>query len=365
MNGKALASIVSAGCSKFGKREGLTSRELFVEAFREVLEHCPNIDPKKDIKALFIGHVYHAYEKQGHLAVALADWVGLTPKPATRFENACASSSVALRYAVTSIMAGLYDIVLVGGAEKITTISGMESQDISNSFVDFPMEQWNGISLPAVFAMAARAHMHKYGTTEKQMALVAVKNHEHGMLNPKAAMHVTPTVDDVMSSRIISTPIKLYDCTQLTDGASCLVLTRPDIAESFTSSPVDIIGMGQSQESSCIAGREDLHISHAAVRAAREAYEMADVSPDQIDLAEVHDCFTIGEILAYEALGFCDMGKGGQLIEEGATYRNARMPVNTDGGLKSKGHPVGATGAAQVYEIYLQLTGQGGDRQLP
>jgi acetyl-CoA acetyltransferase len=338
---------------------------LFVEAFREVLERCPNIDPKNDIKALFIGHVYHAYEKQGHLAVALDDWVGLTPKPATRFENACASSSVALRYAVTSIMSGLYDIVLVGGAEKLTTLSGMESQDISNSFMDFPMEQWNGLTFPGAFALAARAHMHKYGTTEEQLAMVAVKNHKQGMLNPKAAMHTTPTVEDVMASRIICTPLKLFDCTQLIDGACCLLVTRPDIAENFTSSPADIIGMGQSQETSCIASREDLHLSMAAVRAAKEAYEMAGVSHEQIDLAEVHDCFTIGEILAYEALGFCEFGDGGHLIEEGATSSNGRMPVNTDGGLKSKGHPVGATGAAQIYEIYLQLTDQAGERQLP
>ncbi len=361
---KALASIVSAGCSVFGKREGLSSRELFVEAFHEALERCPDLDPRRDIKASFIGHVYQGYEKQGHLAVALADWAGLTPIPSTRIENACASSTVALRVAVASIAAGFYDIVLVGGAEKLTTLSGIESQDLANTFLDFPTEQWNGISFPSVFAMVARAHMHKYGTTERQMAQVAVKNLSHGIMNPKAAMRKELSIEDIMDSRVISSPIKLQECTMLTDGACCLIITRADLAESFTSIPVDIIGMGQSHEKIGLAGRGDLAIPMAAVRAATEAYQMAGVGPEQIEIAEVHDCFTIGEILAYEALGFCEFGDGGKLLEEGATYKDGRIPVNTDGGLKAKGHPVGATGAAQIYEIYLQLTEQAGERQL-
>jgi len=206
--------------------------------------------------------------------------------------------------------------------------------------------------------------MHKYGTTEEQMALVAVKNHHNGALNPKAHMQKEVTLEKAMSSRAIAWPLKLYDCSLITDGASCLILTRPDLAKNFTDTPVHIIGSGQASDAISLYEREELTTLKAGRLAGREAYKMAGVKPKDLDIAEVHDCFTIAEIIAYEDLGLCNLGKGGSLVEQGATTLDGEIPVNTSGGLKSKGHPVGATGTAQAYEMYLQLTEQAERRQV-
>jgi len=227
-----------------------------------------------------------------------------------------------------------------------------------------PFEQWNGITFPGLYALMATAHMHKYGTTEEQMARVAVKNHHNGSLNPKAHMQKEITVEKALSSKVVAWPLKLYDCSLVTDGASCLILTRPDIAKKFTDTPVQIVGSGQASDTIGLYERETLTSLKAARIAGQEAYKMAGISPKALDVAEVHDCFTIAEILAYEDLGFCDIGKGGKLVEEGTTELGGKLPVNPSGGLKSKGHPVGATGTAQAYEIYLQLTGQAEKRQI-
>lgn len=210
----------------------------------------------------------------------------------------------------------------------------------------------------------ATAHMHKYGTTEEQMAMVAVKNHFNGFLNPKAHMQREITLEKALSSRVIAWPLKLYDCSLITDGASCLIITKPEIASKYTDTPIHIIGSGQASDSIGIYERESLTCLVAAKNAAKQAYEMAGVKPGEVDFAEVHDCFTIAEIIAYEDLGFCKRGQGGHFVESGETKLKGRLPINTSGGLKSKGHPVGATGTAQAYEIYLQLTEQAGKRQL-
>ncbi len=364
MANKPLVSIVSAGLSKFGRLDGLYCREIFAEAAKEAYDRCPNLDPVKDIEALFVGHMGEAYEHQGHTGPTLANWIGLLPKPAIRLESACASSGTALRTGILAILSGLHKIVMVGGVEKMTHRTTAEVTEFLAMASDLPFEQWHGITFPGLYALMATAHMHEYGTTEEQMAKVAVKNHHNGSLNPKAHMQKEITVEKAMASKPIAWPLKLYDCSLITDGASCLILTHPDIAKKFTDSPVHIIGSGQASDTIGLYEREKLTALKAARVAGKEAYKMASIDPKDLDFAEVHDCFTIAEIIAYEDLGLCSSGKGGKLIDEGTTELGGKIPVNPSGGLKSKGHPVGATGTAQAYEIYLQLTGQADERQV-
>jgi acetyl-CoA C-acetyltransferase len=229
---------------------------------------------------------------------------------------------------------------------------------------DYPFEQWHGITFPGLFALMATAHMHEYGTTEKHLGMVAVKNHHHGSLNPKAHMQKEITLENALSSRVVAWPLKLYDCSLITDGASCVILTKPELAKKYTETPVHIIGSGQASDTIGIYERESFTSLTAAKIAAKKAYKMADVRPEDVNCAEVHDCFTIAEIIAYEDLGFCKPGESGLLVERGETRLGGKLPVNTSGGLKAKGHPVGATGTAQAYEMYLQLTGHAEKRQV-
>jgi len=364
LKGKPIVSIVSAGLSKFGKREGLYGRELFVEAASEAFERCSNLDPRRDIKAAFIGMMGESFEHQGHTGPTALDWTGLLPIQAFRTEGACGSSATAIRCGIFAVLSGLADVVLVGGVEKMTHRATSDVTEYLAMACDFPFEQWNGLTFPGLFAMVATAHMHKYGTTEEQMALVAVKNHHHGAMNPKAHMQKEISLEKAMSSRVIAWPLKLYDCSLITDGASCLILTKPELARKFTDAPVHIIGSGQASDTIGLYERKELTTLKVGRLAAEEAYKMADVSASDIDVAEVHDCFTIAELVAYEDLGFCNPGEGGHFIEEGQSQIGGKVAVCTSGGLKSKGHPVGATGTAQAYEIYLQLTGQAEKRQV-
>ncbi len=364
LKGKPLVSIVGAGMSKFGKRDGLLAREIFAEAASEAFSRCPKLNPKQDIKAMFIGHMGEAYEHQGHMGAAAADWAGLTGIAATRTESACASSGVALRSGIYAAMSGLADVVLVGGVEKMTHRTTAEVTEYLAMASDYPFEQWHGITFPGLFAMMATAHMQKYGTTEEQMAAVAVKNHYHGSLNPKAHLQKEITLQSAMSSRCVAWPLKLYDCSLITDGASCVIITRPELASKYTDQPVHIVGSGQASDTIGLYQRQSLTSLNATKLAAKTAYELANVKPRDVDLAEVHDCFTFAELMAYEDLGFCPVGGSGKLVESGETRLGGRIPVNTSGGLKAKGHPVGATGSAQAYEVYLQLTDQAGKRQV-
>ena len=364
MNGKPLVSIVSAGLSKFGKLEGLYAREIFAEAAKEAFDRCPRLDPKKNIQALFVGHMGESYEHQGHTGATIADWIGLEYVPATRTEAACASSGVALRAAICAVLSGLSDVVMVGGVEKMTHRATAEVTEYLAMASDYPFEQWHGMTFPGLYALMATAHMHAYGTTERHLAMISVKNHYHGSLNPKAQMQKEITLETALSSRVVAWPLKLYDCSLITDGASCLILTKPELARKFTDTPVNIIGSGQASDTIGLHERKSFTSLAAAKVAAEKAYEMAGVKPEDIDVAEVHDCFTIAELIAYEDLGFCKPGEGGQLVERGETRLGGRLPVNTSGGLKAKGHPVGATGTGQGYEIYLQLTGQAERRQV-
>jgi acetyl-CoA C-acetyltransferase len=364
LKGKPLVSIVSAGMSKFGKHDGLLAREIFSQAASEAYSRCPKLEPKSDIKAMFIGHMGEAYEHQGHTGSAVADWAGLVGIPATRTEAACGSSGVALRSGIYAVLSGLADVVIVGGVEKMTHRTTAEVTEYLAMASDYPFEQWHGITFPGLFALMATAHMHAYGTTQEQMAQVAVKNHYHGSLNPKAHMQKEITLETVMTSRCVAWPLKLYDCSLITDGASCIILAKPELAAKYTDQPVQVVGSGQASDTIGLYERKSLTSLSATILAAKTAYEMADVRPEQISLAEVHDCFTFAELMAYEDLGFCKPGEGGKLVESGQTRLGGLIPINTSGGLKAKGHPVGATGTAQAYEVYLQLTNQAGKRQV-
>jgi acetyl-CoA C-acetyltransferase len=355
---------VSAGLSRFGKLDGLSAREIFAQAGKEAFERCPNLDPKKDIKALYVGHMSESSEHQGHTGPMLADWLGLNPIPTIRMENACASSGAALRCGVQAIMSGLSDVVMVGGVEKLTHLATSDATEYLALSADNFFEQWHGFTFPALFALMAKAHMHKYKTAEEHLAMVAVKNHKNGSRNPKAHIQKEITLEQALKSRMVASPLKLFDCSLISDGASCLILTRPEFAKKYTDNPVDIIGSGQASDTIGLYERDDLTSIRSARLAAQQAYNMAGIAPEDVDLAEVHDCFTITEIITYEDLGFCEKGKGGKLLESGDTDIDGRKPVNTSGGLKAKGHPVGATGTAQAYEVYLQLTGQAQKRQV-
>jgi len=364
LRAKPLAAIVSVGLSKFGRRQGVYARELFAEAALEAFGRLKNFEPGKDIKAAFIGQMSESYEHQSHTAPMAASWAGLLPAPAIRVEDACASSGAALRCGIMAIKSGMFDIVLVGGVEKMTNQPTPEVTGILATAADYPFEQWNGMTFPGLFALMATSHMNEYGTTEEQLAQVAVKNHKNGALNPKAHMQKEITLDEAMKSRVVSWPLKLYDCSLITDGASCVILTQPKLAKKLTDHYVHIIGTGQQEDTFCLHERESLTTVKAAKAAAQEAYKMANLKPKDIQVAEVHDCFTISEIIAYEDLGFCRPGQGGKFVDSGTPSLSGSLPINTSGGLKSKGHPVGATGTAQIAELYLQLTGQADRRQV-
>jgi acetyl-CoA C-acetyltransferase len=220
------------------------------------------------------------------------------------------------------------------------------------------------VTFPGLYALMATAHMSRYGTTEEQLGRIAVKNHRNGARNPKAHLKREVTLEEVLNSRMIAWPLKLYDCSLISDGASCAILTRPELAGKYTDTPIHIVASAQCHDTLNLADREELTTLKAARKAALQAYEMADMKPRDVDVAEVHDCFTIAELIAYEDLGFCKPGRGGELIEEGVTEIGGGIPVNPSGGLKSKGHPVGATGTAQIHEIVLQLRGEAGQRQV-
>lgn len=350
--------------SKFGKRDGLSSKELFLEAFSESLDRAPRLDPKK-IDAAFVGEMSEGFEGQGHHGAETATWTGLIPKPGIRVEAACASSGAALRFGMATIMAGMHDVVLVGGVEKMTNRTTSEATGLIGQAADSYLDQRNGLTFPAFFGLVEVMHMKKYGSRPEDYAAISVKNHANGTLNPKAQYQRTVTLDEVMNSKIVSWPIRLYDCAPISDGAACLIVARPEIAAQLSDTRMDIVGQGLACDSILAAEKDYETVTLTAnVSAAHEAYKRADVGPEDIDLAEVHDCFSCSELVAYEDLGFCAKGKGHLLARSGDTQRDGRIPVNVSGGLKSKGHPVGATGSAQLYEMYLQMNDLAGPRQV-
>ena len=358
-------SIIGVGCTKFGERWDSSLRDLAIEA--GVLAIGDSGIAGEDIDALFIGNMSGGrFIDQEHIGVLAADCVGLSRlhTPSTRVEAACASGGLALRQAVLAVASGFHDIVIAAGAEKMTDVSGGTAADALASAADREWECFFGATFPGLYAMIARLHMRRYGTTHDQMAMVAVKNHRHGCKNPIAQYQTEITIDDVDRSPVVADPLHVLDCSPISDGAAALVLAPTDMARSLCDTPIKIIGSGQASDTLALHDRRDLTTLDATVHASRTAFRQARIEPGQIDIAEVHDCFTIAEILAIEDLGFVEKGQGGKAAEEGMTCLEGTMPVNTSGGLKACGHPVGATGIKQAYEIALQLRGEARKRQV-
>ena len=384
-------ALVGAGMSKFGAFADKTSRDLFVDAFNAMTESVDKGLDVEDIEALYVGNYSSdLFEGQGHVAPIMADWVGLVPKPATRVEDACASSGVAIREGILAIASGIYDIVLVSGTEKMTNLPTERVTDTLASASDAVYEGSCGFTFPGLYAAMATAYMEKYGAGVEHFMKVGIKNHINGALNPKAQFN--KSIRDIMNSRIekakqkgepvpgwrdeidflkdpranpvVAWPMRLFDCSPITDGAACLLLVADDIAKDFSPYPIYIVGTGQGSDHA-LHERKDLTSILAARTAAEQAYQMAGVKPEDIQIAEVHDCFTIAELVALEDLGFFKPGEAFVATEQGITARDGAKPINTSGGLKSKGHPVGASGAGQVVEIWHQMRGEAGPRQVP
>jgi acetyl-CoA C-acetyltransferase len=307
---------------------------------------------------------------QEHLASLLADYLGQCPIPAARVESACASGGLAVRMGWMDVALGLHDVVLVGGVEKMLDVDGGGATYALATAADQEYECYNGATFPGLYAMIANAYQKKYGIAadkfRDQLAHVAVKNHANGFLNPHAQYRVKLSLDDVKNATMVADPLRLYDCSPITDGAAALILCPVEMAKSKFKNhrPVAIVGSGAATDTIALHDREDFTDLRSTGFAAREAYKMAGVDATKIDFAEVHDCFTIAEICVTEALGFFEKGKGGEAAMAGDTALHGRIPVNPSGGLKSKGHPVGATGVAQVIELTQQLRGEAGERQL-
>ncbi len=356
-------AVIGVGLTKFGELWDASFTSIFVEAGVRAIEDA-GIDGK-DIEALYIGNMSGGrFIDQEHIASLIADQAGLNPIPSTRVEAACASGGLAIRQGIMAINSGFHDIVVVGGVEKMTDVLTEKTTQTLATAADSEWEAFLGMTFPGLYAMIARAHMHRFGTTREQLAMVSVKNHRNALHNPYAQYHVEITVEDVLNSPLVADPLRLLDCSPITDGAACVVLASEEKAKEFTDSPVYITGSGQASSTIALHSREDIAIADATINAAKEAYARAKKEPKDIKVAEVHDAFTIGEILAIEGLGFFKIGEGGKATEEGETEIGGKVAVNPSGGLKAKGHPVGATGVAQVVEITMQLRGEAGKRQV-
>jgi len=354
--------IIGVGHSRFGKRSDASLRELAFEAYREALDDA-EIDTS-DIDASLVCSATH-YDKQRSPAGVVAEYLGLNPAPTFNVEAACASSAVGLRTAWALVNSRLHDIVAIVGVQKMTELSSEEIQELMGRAGDVMWESPFGTTMPAYYAMYANAHMARYGTTQEQMALVPVKNRKYGTKNPKAMFQKPVEIEEVLKSRMVSYPLKLYDCCANADGAACILVATRDKVQRLSDRPVWIAGLGLASSPMSLAGRTGPMTSFQVTKnAAKEAYKMARVLPRDVDIAEVHDSFSITEILNYEDLGFARPGTGAKLLEREETDLGGRIPVNIDGGLIAKGHPVGATGASQITALVRQLRGEAGDLQV-
>ncbi len=383
-------AVVGGGLTKLGLFKDRNSKDFFSEAFMEMVESVDKGFDPKDIEAIYIGNFTNDFfVNQAHWGPIISDLVGHVPKPVTRTEGACASSALAFREGVFAIASGFYDIVLVGGLEQMskrTTEEVAEGLGMAAS----PYEVAAGFTFPGVFGTIATAYFAKYGADREALFNVTIKSHNNAPLNPKAQFPMT--IRDFMNARIercrqkgepvpnwkderdllrdpganppIAWPMHLFDCCPISDGASCLLLVADEQAKKFTDEPIYVAGIGQGSGYSFHAKR-DLTSFEATRAAAQEAYEMSGLKPEDIQFSEVHDCFSIAEIVHLEDLGFYKPGQGYKAVAEGATRLDGPKPINTSGGLKTKGHPVGATGIAQLYEVWVQLRGKAGKRQVP
>ncbi len=358
-------AVIGIGETKFGELWDKSFREIGIEAGLLAIQ-----DAKikgEEIDALYIGNMSAGrFIDQEHIAPLVADYVGLATQnlPATRIEAAGASGGLALSSAYMAVASEVHDIVVVGGAEKMTDVSEVYANEILASTADQEWESVFGATFAGLHAMIARRHMHEYGTTREQLGMVAVKNHKNGALNPNAQYRREMALDVILRAPMVAEPLGLFDCAPLSDGAAALVLCPLDMAKKYTDNPVRIASCGQAGDFMALHDRKDICTMDATRVAARKAFKYADINPSDIDLAEVHDNYTISEILAIEDLGFFKKGEGGPATEEGKTALNSEISVNSSGGLKAKGQPVGATGVAQAVEVVRQLRGETGDRQV-
>jgi acetyl-CoA C-acetyltransferase len=355
-------AIVGVGHGRFGQRSDATVQELAFEAYREALRDA-GIGPDA-IDASVVGSVPE-YHKQRSLAGVIQEYLALNPRPTWLTEVACASGSAAIRTAWMAIRSNLHEVVAVIGCQKMTELTTPEILALMGRVGEVQWESVFGTTFPGYYAMFARRHMHDYGTTREQLSLVAVKNHYYGARNEKALFRKEITVEKAMASDPVASPFVVYDCCANADGAACVILASEARAREMGRAQVWLDGVGCASSSMSVLRRPDLTGLPSAVEAARQAYAMAGVSSRDVKVAEVHDCFTIAEIMAYEDLGFCKKGAGGAFIADRQSYIGGSTPVNVDGGLKAKGHPIGATGVSMACEVVRQLRGQCGERQVP
>jgi len=352
-------AVIGCGMTRFGELWSLSMRDIFVEAALKAIDDA-GVD---HIDSMYVGSMTPGlFVGQEHVGALMADYLGSAPVPAVRVESACCSGGMALRLGFFEVASGYSEIIMVGGVEKMT--DGADVTYALATAADQEYEVYHGVTFPGLYAMIARAHMHQYGTTRKQLATVSVKNHRNGSMNPNAQFPGLVTVDQVINATMVADPLTVLDSSPVSDGAACVILASVDMAKKLGRPLVKILGTGAATDTLALHAREDITTLAAVRHSARAAYDMAKVTPRDINLAEVHDCFSIAEICIIEELGFVEKGKGGSFTEQGRTALEGPIPVNTSGGLKSKGHPVGATGVAQVVEVVEQLRGAAGKRQI-
>jgi acetyl-CoA C-acetyltransferase len=357
-------SVIGIGETKMGRFPERSLRDLILEAGEKAI-----VDAgigREDVEALFMSNFNAQFlSGQGHIGPLASEVLGLGGIPALRVEGACASGSLAFRQALIAVASGMYDVVLVGGVEKMTHQSTETVTSGIASASDIELEAGLGATFPSIFAMIANRYFHEYGNVRDEMAMCAVQNHENALLNPDAQLHKRITVEQVKNGLPIASPFTIFDCSLVSDGAAFVVLAATDVAKAISPRPVvEVIGCGQSGDTLSLASKRSLTTFDVTVNAAKQAYAMAGIKPSDIDFAEVHDCFTITQIINIEDLGFFEKGKGALAVSEGKTAAKGKIPINISGGLKAKGHPIGATGLCQIYEVVTQLRGDGGARQL-
>lgn len=357
-------AVIGIGKTAFGAFPDRDLRSLAVEAVGHAV-HDANVSAAA-VEAFYLGNFAGpSFVGQNHLAPYIGLATGFQNGiPCTRFEDACASSGSAFFHAWQSVAAGIYDVAVAAGVEKMTSQSTPRVTEILAGAGDMAGEGRAGATFPALFAMIARRHMHRYGTTREQLAAVSVKNHANGAKNPQAHMRKVITLEQALAGKPIAEPLTVYDCSLISDGAAAVVIVPADQAQRYTSRAVRVLSVAQTSDHVALDCKEDITLFPAVKLAGEKAYRAAGVGPQEIDVAEVHDCFTIAEILATEDLGFVAKGEGGPWAAAGCSAINGRLPVNTSGGLKSKGHPVGATGVGQICDVVMQLRGDAGERQV-
>jgi acetyl-CoA C-acetyltransferase len=358
-------AIVGIGCTKFGEMWDKSFRDLFIEAGLMALEDAGMSGA--DVEALYGGNMSSGvFIEQEHVGALIADYSGLISNsvPSTRVEAACASGGLALRSGIIAVASEYHDIVISAGIEKMTDVGPEKAMDALAAASDREWEAALGATFPGLYAMMARAHMDEFGTTREQLAQVAVKNHYHGSMNPKAQFRNRITIDAVISSPLVADPLRLFDCSPITDGAAAVILVPAERAREFTDTPIYVKAAAQASDTISLHDRRSLTSIDATRIAADRAFKTARLQRSNIDVAEVHDCFTIAEIMAIEDLAFFEKGRGGPATLAGETAIGGKIPINTSGGLKACGHPVGATGIKQAVEIVEQLRGTAGKRQV-